>query len=99
MINNQLFRFIINFLAAVAELVDAHDSNSCEGNFMRVRFPLAALKNKPYLSLFFYKYNTLKLSNWKIRLFNDATAEDSFFIIKNHALSGRNRSLFSRKLH
>jgi len=51
------------------------------------------------LSLFFYKYNTLKLSNWKIRLFNDATAEDSFFIIKNHALSGRNRSLFSRKLH
>ena len=30
------------YVAEVAELVDAHDSNSCEGNFMRVRFPPSA---------------------------------------------------------
>ena len=31
-------------MAAVAELVDAHDSNSCGGDSVRVRFPLAAQK-------------------------------------------------------
>ncbi len=36
-----ILNFVIN-MAAVAELVDAHDSNSCGGDSVRVRFPLAA---------------------------------------------------------
>ena len=38
----------------MAELVDAHDSKSCWGNLVRVRFPLAAqIKTDRGSSLFF----------------------------------------------
>lgn len=39
----------------MAELVDAHDSNSCKRNLVRVRFPLAAQtrKRKPQWFSFF----------------------------------------------
>lgn len=42
----------------MVELVDTHDSNSCGGNFMRVRVPLAAQK-KTIDMVFFIGYGFL----------------------------------------
>ncbi len=45
-----VIRALILSMAGMAELVDALDSKSSEGNFMGVRFPLPAPSNfSPYL--------------------------------------------------
>lgn len=68
--NYYFYTIISNNVAAMMELVDMHDSNSCGSDTMRVQVPLAVQKRLECSSLLFY-LNFFKFhgKNWLILCF------------------------------
>ena len=73
-----------NAIADVAELVDAHDSKSCDGNIMWVRLPPSApltfflhIKKADLLTI----KVQIKLSGWSIPVFFNTTSNDFLYFI------------------